>query len=356
MAPTEIFKAERHESVLSKILNTLGTLNERPFDPGTSIAPPDSAVRAWGHYGVMIPNLPEPYNFFNVLSIVGTPGATVFDNDFAVYTTPRDTAYLLSATDSMTPEEFRSYSIHRDCAFTPDGSHIQFTDDLTIKGTYPNWELLRKSKDVTVKLKINSTDVITHFVNLAALNYTHWSLLAQYKGIIQHKGSVTSIEGLCTFEYAKGVSIYSLPFLKKPTKVKVPLVFFTYQIINIDDRTQILLGIALGPNGLLAQKTVYLRSLDQRTIVYKKNVEMEVMEYFSELHAGMDGRQTRIPKRYRWDIQDDYGENLLSIDCEVKGKLFYGVGGGYASWFAYKGKFKNRPIDGKGYIEYIDRR
>src|SRR4051812_6682000 len=57
-------------------------------DAPVRMLPPSGRRRSWVHYGVMMPNLPEPHRFFNVMSIVGTPGVALFANDELVTTTP----------------------------------------------------------------------------------------------------------------------------------------------------------------------------------------------------------------------------------------------------------------------------
>jgi len=82
-----------------------------PFDPATPIKTPSGIRSSWVHYGVMIPDLPEPHRTFGIMAIVGTPGLAIFSNDQAIRTTPRDTAYVVSATAAMKDKQFNSYSI-----------------------------------------------------------------------------------------------------------------------------------------------------------------------------------------------------------------------------------------------------
>jgi hypothetical protein len=58
-------------------LNRTRHLNGRPFDRSTSVAIPHGR---WGiaHYGVMVPNLPEPFRFFDAIVILGTARAPIF--------------------------------------------------------------------------------------------------------------------------------------------------------------------------------------------------------------------------------------------------------------------------------------
>jgi hypothetical protein len=52
----------------------------------------------WTHYGVKIPDVPEPHRGFGIMVIAGLPGATAFDNDGVVVTSPRDTVTVSAST------------------------------------------------------------------------------------------------------------------------------------------------------------------------------------------------------------------------------------------------------------------
>src|ERR1700760_463235 len=116
-------------SALAQRLNRNGRRIGLPFDPDTRLKPPHGLRSSWAHYGVMVPDLPEPHRTFGVMSIVGTPGIAIFSNDHAIVTSASDTAYLVSATGAMHDEGFHTYSIARDCEFRPDGSLVRFGED-----------------------------------------------------------------------------------------------------------------------------------------------------------------------------------------------------------------------------------
>jgi hypothetical protein len=226
---------------LRRLVN--GNRNGMPFDPATSIAPPSGVRGSWVNYGVMVPNLPEPHRTFGVMSVVGTPGVSIFANDHAITTTSRGTAYLVSATASMTSEQFRTYSIEKECEFAPDGRVLRFGEDLLVEGQYPTFRLRRHHSEVDVDLQLTATDKVSYFVDVVGGLYSHWSLLCRYHGTV---GDIEA-SGLCTFEYARGIGVHSLPVLGRPNG---PATFFTYQVINIDQASQLLMTEVLGPFGL----------------------------------------------------------------------------------------------------------
>ena len=340
---------------LPRLFNKSYKLNGKAFAPDTPLSPPGGPLRSWVHYGVMVPDLPAPHYMFNVMSVVGTPGATVFDNDFAMKESPQDTAYLISTTASMTPGQFRSYSISRECEFRSDGSLLRFGNDLEIKGAYPRWQVRRRSEDLEIVLDIEASSTVSHFAHIPKL-YDHWSLLCRYSGTLHQGDSTETVTGLCTFEYAAGAGLYSLGQSRMPARGKVPLTFFTYQILNVSDRKQVLLVELLGPGGFVVQRSVYVRSLDDYGQVYNRGVAFCVEAYEPEAATTPDGFRMRLPKRFTWHAQTDDGAPLLSLSCEVAGDYEFGLGAGYVNWYRYEGTLEGEAIRGNGYLEYIDRR
>lgn len=344
------------EQLLPPLLNRSHQLNGSAFPPDSQTLPPAGRQRSWVHYGVMVPDMPGAHRFFNVLSIVGTPGATVFDNDYLIKTTPRDTAYLLSATASLGGDEFRGYSIKDECHFSEDGTYLAFGKDLEISGQYPKWHLLRRfAGGSEIELHLDATPAVSYFAHVPAL-YQHWSVLCNFQGEIREGGVSTPVSGLCTFEYAKGSGAYSLASSLVPESRKIPIRFFTYQIINIDAETQLLLTQVLGPYDFSIQRTLYVRSVSGATAVYTNDVHMEVTEYMESPLQTPDGHSMKVPKQLSWYASDDDGNPVLQLDCRVDTPFTYGLGAGYVSAYSYQGSFQGKAISGRGYMEYIDRR
>ena len=346
------------ERRLTPLVNQSHRRNGRPFDAAIATPPPAGRRRSWVHYGVMVPDLPEGHGFFNVLSIVGTPGAVVFDNDALIRTTPRDTAYLLSATARLGGDEFRSYSLREDCRFSADGSELAFGDALSIRGRHPDWQLHRRfASGAELRLSIRATPAVSWFAWLPGL-YDHWSLLCRYQGELREGGTRLRLAGLCTFEYASGVGVYSLGDapLPLPRSRKIPILFFTYQVINLDAGTQLLLTELRGPADLCLQRTLYVRHVDGSTETHETQVEMRVLDRQPEPAITPDGHAMRLPRRLAWEVRDDRGEPVLALECEVDQPYTYGLGAGYVSGYACRGRFRGAPVEARGYLEYIDRR
>lgn len=319
----------------------------RPFDPGISLAPPHSLRSSWAHYGVMVPDLPEPHRTFGVMSIVGTPGIAIFSNDHAIVTNARDTAYLVSATGAMRGEGLHTYSIAEDCEFREDGSLVRFGEDLTIEGTYPDFRLRRFHRDVPVDLDIRATDKVTYFVDLPGGLYTHWSLLCQYEGAV---GGVPAT-GLCTLEYATGVGMHSV---RIPGSPNLPVPFFSYHVLNIDDRTQVLTSRVVGAGGIELIYATWVRGLDDYGCELL-DTKFDIETYEPTPRPTPDGREMRLPATLTWSA-NHRGAEVVSISGRCHGDWVYGLGAGFVGSYDYVGRFHGKVIRGTAYFEYIDLR
>lgn len=305
----------------------------------------------WTHYGVMIPDLPAPHRYFSIMSIIGTPGATVFDTDHALKTRPRDNATVVSGTAATHPHHFDGYDVFRDCEIREDGSAVCFGNAVQIRGGYPHYEVRARYAGFELDLSIRNTNRVTWFFKSAV--YVHHSLLSEYTGELRWQGSTTELAGLCTFEYAAGPGLYQLRETPLPPALKAPVDFFTYQIINVDARTQLLLT-KFGVLGVTAESRAYLRGLDRPPSSHP--AQFEVLEERAESAISPDGHSMRVPQRFRWISRDDQGSTRLELEGRVDTPFTYGLGSGYVGGYTYRGTLDGQAIEGRGYIEYIDRR
>lgn len=323
-----------------------------PFTRITMLRPHvQSKFYGWTHYGLMIPDLPVPHRYFSIMSVIGTPGALAFDTDHALVDTPRGNATVVSGTAATHPLHFGGYSIARDCTMHEDGSLIRFGREVEISGGYPDYRVQARYGAFALDITLRCTDKVSWFLRNPV--YDHLSLLARYAGTIKHGRKRLQIEGLCTFEYAACVSPYLLRDRPLAPRHKVPLDFFTYQIINLDDGAQLLLTqyMLLGHPLVTA---AYLRSESACSRTHR-DTRFEVIELRAEPATAPDGRVMALPQRFRWQVRDR-GETLIELEGTVDTPFTYGLGSGYVGGYAYQGRYRGREIGGRGYIEYIDRR
>ena len=329
-------------------------LENLPFPADYAMVPFAHSKRiGWTHYGVMIPDLPAPHRFFSIMSIIGTPGALAFDTDHALKTSPRRNATVVCGTAATHPHHFAGYAIDRDCDFPDEGGLVRFGDEVEIVGDYPEFRVNANIQDLRLEIDLRCTDKVTWFLKTPV--YDHLSLLCEYDGTIDFQGERSRISGQCTYEYAACPSPYLLRDRPLPKPLKIPLDFFTYQIINLDDGVQLLLT-RIGIAGNTAVNKVYVRGIHAYNRTFQ-DVHFEVVHYREPAERTPDGRRMRLPARFEWRVGGDAGEDdVLSITCHADTPFTYGLGSGYVGGYCYEGRFRGRAIAGRGYIEYIDRR
>lgn len=324
----------------------------QPFRTPAMLVPhTDSRFYGWTHYGVMIPDLPDPHRFFSIMSVIGTPGALAFDTDHALVASPRGNATVVSGTAATHPRHFAGYSIARDCDMAADGSRVRFGQEVEITGSYPDYRVQAHWDDFVLDIRLTCSDNVTWFVHNPI--YKHLSLLSRYEGSVSLGGARQDIAGACTFEHAACVSPYLLRDRPLPDRFKLPLDFFTYHIINFPDGVQLLMtqAMVLGRPLITA---AYLRAQDSysRTL---REVSFEVLAYQAEPARAPDGKLMRLPQAFRW-VAREAGRVVLDLTGTVDTPMTYGLGSGYVGGYHYQGLRDGVPVSGPGYIEFVDRR
>lgn len=324
----------------------------RPFSTPESLVPhADSRRYGWSHFGVMIPDLPAPHRYFSIMSVIGTPGAQVFDVDHALVDSPRGNATVVSGTAATHPRHFAGYSIARDCDMSENGGRVRFGREVEITGCYPDYRVQARWDDFALDIRLTCSDNVTWFVHNPL--YKHLSLLSRYEGGVRLGGAAQDIAGLCTFEHAAAPSPYLLRDRPLPFRRKLPLDFFTYQIINFPDGEQLLLVQAM----LLGRPLItaaYRRSQHSRSRTLR-DVSFAVLAWQDEPARAPDGVLMRLPRVFRWLVRDQ-GREVLTLTGTVDTEMTYGLGSGYVGGYRYEGWRDGRPVRGPGYIEFIDRR
>ncbi len=305
----------------------------------------------WTHYGVFLPGLPAPFKYCNIMTLLGTTGAVIFDNDYLITGNPRDTATFLSSTAASDPHHYRAYSIRNECRTRDDGSLIAFGDNLTISGTYPHYQVTAAYDDFLLDIRVDCTDQVSWFQRNVI--YDHLSLLARCTGSISQGGQTIAIDTLGTFDYARCASPHVLTRRVIPEGWKLPADFFNYQIINLDDSTQLLLT-DVRSLGLTGFKGMHVRTLGGSTEVHAEDADFQVQEYLADPAIAPDGRSMRLPRRFSWRVRASDGTTLLDIRCQIDSPWRYGHGRGYVSCYRFEGEFRGQRHEGMGYIEYID--
>ncbi|RZF55909.1 hypothetical protein EXE30_03630 [Acinetobacter halotolerans] len=304
----------------------------------------------WTHYGIFFPLLPEPHRYLNIMILLGTPGALAFDHDDITLGDPRHTATLFSSTAALDQHLLKAYIIPDETNIQENGTQIELGEDVSITGTLPNIHLKGAYHGLNFEFDLDVTDQVSWFIKTPI--YDHFSLLATFKGQLEYQGQATPAEGLCTYEYARATGAHGVVKKRLPESYKLPLDFFTYQIINLTETTQLLLTKA----DILGQPVAYslhIRHTDKPAEIYT-NVEFKVIAHQIDDYISPSGKKMRLPQFFSWTVKDDTGQKVLEIFAEIDSPFRYGHGIGYASAYTFTGEYLNNEVQGRGYIEYID--
>ncbi|MFI8033745.1 DUF6670 family protein [Acinetobacter sp. ABJ_C3_5] len=322
-----------------------------PFSTPEIIRPrTEEKFYTWTHYGIFFPLLPEPHRYLNIMILLGTPGALAFDHDDITVGDPRQSATFFSSTAAVDEHLLKAYIMPETANIQEDGTLIELGEEVSIQGTLPHIQLKGAYHGLSFEFELDVSDQISWFIKTPI--YDHFSLLARFKGQLEYKGKKTPAEGLCTYEYARATGAHGIVKKLLPEPYKLPLDFFTYQIINLTETTQLLLTKA----DILGQPAAYslhVRHTDKPAEVYT-DVEFKVITHQPDRHVSPSGKNMYLPQQFSWSVKDNAGQKVLEIIAEIDSPFRYGHGVGYASAYTYTGEYLGQPVQGRGYIEYVD--
>ena len=322
-----------------------------PFSQPDLIRPrTNEKFYTWTHYGIFFPLLPEPHRYLNIMILLGTPSALAFDHDDLISAHPRKTATFFSSTAAIDEHLLKAYIIPEETHLQKNGTRIELGEEVSIQGTLPNIHLKGAYHGLSFEFNLDVSDHVSWFVKTPI--YDHFSLLSTFKGQLEYQGQITHAEGLCTYEYARATGAHGIIHKPLPEAYKIPLDFFTYQIINLNETTQLLLTKA----DILGQPTAYtlhVRHTDRPAEVYT-DVQFQVIDYQTSAHISPHGKKMRLPQSFSWTVKDTAKQKILEIFAEIDSPFRYGHGVGYVSAYTFTGEYRNHQVQGRGYLEYID--
>lgn len=182
--------------------------------------------------------------------------------------------------------------------------------------------------------------------------YDHVSLLAPYTATIDDETGHHELPGLGTVEYARCMTPQSLSARPLPKSFKLPVGFFTYQIIDLDaDRHVLLTDVQV--LGATVCRLAHVRTRTSSATVYD-DVVFEVTEWAPDPKVDRLGRTMRVPHTMQWTVRDQRGADVLILDALVEAPFRPGHGRGYVSAFRYEGTWQSQKIKGSGYLEWVD--
>lgn len=126
---------------------------------------PHTEFRRYGstHYGVMIPDLPEPYRYLSWASVLGYVGFPITDSEYQLSQRGKgDTASLVHGTAlSTTDESYRVYSVHDDIEFSKDPFSVNFKNETVLKESKNGYLLITNRDDLKLEIELKPTKAVT---------------------------------------------------------------------------------------------------------------------------------------------------------------------------------------------------
>ena len=292
------------------------------------------------HQGLMIPNLPAPLHYLNFLTMIGQPNIPMIRNPYAIKTTALDTVTVISSSSPHMLGHFKYYSIQQDCQLN-DGDY-RFGNKERLSGSFPNFHLTRQDDELAINLNIHIKPIISHFTKLRLGLFDHWSLLCQCTGEVKYKGQVYAIDQMGSFEYARAINI---PYL--------PLCFFTYQIINLQDKRQLLLAQIRNNFNQIVQSRIYLRDETScSAVMFDEGVYFKVHRVYPKVTTP-NRQEMYLPREFEWHFSN--AETTIHIYAQSRGDFKFGLAAGYVGSFTYQLHINDYREEGSaGYCEYID--
>ncbi|TDZ76884.1 DUF6670 family protein [Mycobacteroides salmoniphilum] len=324
--------------------------NPPPAQSGFPPLPGKLVGRQMWHWGIMIPGLPAPHYFLANMGLTGLSG--MLNSRKGVHGGLRNTARLGHGTAATTHTPLTTYSIKDETTFSADGTKIQLGDDFFFDYGVPKGHLRTHREDFSADLDLIPTGEVTLFAESPI--YRHLSVLLRVEGIVRHKGVESPVSTLGTFEHAAYPGILSWsPVWPGWLRNRLPS-FFTYHVINLDERKQITLCVI---GGMTKRNPIcviaFTREVGGELRRFVHNNRFEVFSLQGEPVLNSDGVPVRFPDRFRWTIRDGAKEFAV-IDGTVNTPLLAGVGPGHIGGYEYQATVDGHPYQGLGYMEYLD--
>ena len=306
------------------------------------------------HYGIMIPDLPEPFRYLSFASVIGDVGTPMTRTPKALTDiAPANTATLVHGTALSNAEDaFHIYDVEKELMFSQTPFRVDFAEDASLYEQAGQYFLDSKTADLEVHLTLTPTPAITWFSHSAL--YQHFSILMRYEGSIEQQGQRIEVSGLCTLEHWKSVATSMLPEFLVNDQLLLPLDTFSYHVIDLDQERQLVLAY-IGFAGQPLYTSVSYRHVDGTSIQYDGEVSFEVTALKADPLFTPDGAVMEVPQAFRW-VAHHEGELVLDIMGVVDTPYCYGLAAGYVSSYQWSGEFNGEKKLGRGYVEYIDRR
>lgn len=293
------------------------------------------------YFGAILPNLPAPLHYFNFIGIMGAAHAPMLRNESALQTHAIDTATVLCSSSPHMVGQLHSYAMVQDCIFSK--GLLQFSSKEQVLGNLPNLVIQREDSELSCQLSLHTTSQVNYFNKMRMGLAEHWSTRCFCEGSIVYKEQKFKISQYGVFEFARAIQF---PYL--------PLAFFTYQIIQLNNGDQLLLAQTRDSFNRIVQSRIYLKYAQvERIELFDEGVQFKVHRVYPKAITP-NGQAMYLPREFEWHYQSKQGE-IIQVQAQSRGDFKFGLAAGYVGSFKYQIKINSREEYGEaGYCEYVD--
>jgi hypothetical protein len=315
----------------------------------------DSPGGPWGwiHYGIYIPRLPQPYQYLNVLIMVGLVDLAIFNHaelvqgPRAVVQQPQRLTTVMTSTASKKHVFARGYDSATECSFPESGTPLRWGQELGIE-VVPSRAVVAGVFDKEgweYRLELDIRPRAVWFI--ATPYYEHFSL--PVCGTATISGESIAVSGC--IEYARCKPPPGLP-LEMHARVARSTDYFIYHVVELDDGRQILWG-EMRNAFVPPRKFVHVRTVPDGRVLEAFTTELSLELLEDEVVSDSLGRPTRMPRAFRATVVSG-GREVLDIVGRVNTPLRDGAGRGYVGGYAAVVKYRGEERTASGMFEWVD--
>ncbi|KAK2591785.1 hypothetical protein QQS21_010516 [Conoideocrella luteorostrata] len=340
--------------------NLAATRMEEPFTAWDIIRPHLDASGGpwtWTHYGVYIPNLPEPFGYLNVLILFGAVDLTIFKHPKYMPDGPQPAVQnaaqlttVMSSTAAQGHHFDKGYDSVSECRLPDSGTPLRWGEDLSIAFDYQRQTAVveadfhQNNHQWSYKLDVTFGETAVWFISTPY--YDHLSL--PVRGTLNIAGQAIPITGALEFARCKPAPIP----LKMHNAVAASTNYFIYHVVELDNGMQILWGEVR--NAFMPpRKFVHVRRVPDGQVIESFTTELQVEVLKEEMVTSNAGQVTRMPCEFRAGVVRE-GETVLEILGKVNTPLRDGAGGGYVAGYSAAVKYRAEQRKGWGMFEWVD--
>ncbi|SSS05902.1 Uncharacterised protein [Acinetobacter baumannii] len=136
-----------------------------------------------------------------------------------------------------------------------------------------------------------------------------------------------------------------LPFLS--------LCFYTCQIINLNETTQITLSQIRNQWNIILFSRLDIQELGKPAVTFTEDVNFHIHRVYPKVETP-HGREMYLPREFSWQCKKN-GKVIFELYAESRGDYKFGFAAGYIGSFRYQLSWNDQCLQGEGgYCEYID--